>query len=88
MAGGMAEVEIIYFSDLLCVWAYISQARIDAIKEKFGDLVLIKHRFCSVFGDTADKITGRTRGLTKDSMLICGMWRSDFPMFDYIPNSG
>jgi predicted DsbA family dithiol-disulfide isomerase len=57
MAGGMAEVEITYFSDLLCVWAYISQARIDAIKEKFGDSVLIKHRFCSVFGDTADKIS-------------------------------
>jgi predicted DsbA family dithiol-disulfide isomerase len=50
-------VEITYFSDALCVWAYVSQARIDAVKEKFGDAVRIEHRFCSVFGDTARKIT-------------------------------
>ena len=48
--------EITYFSDALCVWAYISQARIDAIKRKFADAVHIEQRFCSVFGDTAAKI--------------------------------
>jgi predicted DsbA family dithiol-disulfide isomerase len=52
----MSVVEITYFSDALCVWAYVSQARIDAVKEKFGDAVRIEHRFCSVFGDTARKI--------------------------------
>jgi len=53
----MSVVEITYFSDVLCVWAYVSQARIDAVKVKFGDTVQIEHRFCSVFGDTARKIT-------------------------------
>jgi predicted DsbA family dithiol-disulfide isomerase len=53
----MSVVEITYFSDALCVWAYVSQARIDAVREKFGDAVRIEHRFCSVFGDTARKIT-------------------------------
>jgi predicted DsbA family dithiol-disulfide isomerase len=53
----MSVVEITYFSDLLCVWAYASQARIDAVNETFGDAVRIEHRFCSVFGDTARKIT-------------------------------
>jgi predicted DsbA family dithiol-disulfide isomerase len=53
----MSVVEITYFSDLLCVWAYASQARIDAVKEIFGDAVRMEHRFCSVFGDTARKIT-------------------------------
>jgi predicted DsbA family dithiol-disulfide isomerase len=52
----MPIVEVTYFSDLLCVWAYVSQARIDAVKEKFGNSVRIKHRFCSVFGDTVEKI--------------------------------
>jgi predicted DsbA family dithiol-disulfide isomerase len=52
----MAVVEVTYFSDLLCVWAYISQARIDAVTQKFGNSVLITPRFCSVFGDTVDKI--------------------------------
>ena len=53
----MSVVEITYFSDFLCVWAYVSQARVDAIKGKFGDAVRIEYRFCSVFGDTARKIT-------------------------------
>ncbi len=53
----MSVVEITYFSDVLCVWAYISQARLDAVKERFGDAVRIEQRFCSVFGDTAQKIT-------------------------------
>ncbi|QXX75120.1 DsbA family protein [Methylovirgula sp. HY1] len=53
----MSVVEVTYFSDVLCVWAYASQARIDAVKEQFGDSVQIEHRFCSVFGDAARKIT-------------------------------
>jgi predicted DsbA family dithiol-disulfide isomerase len=53
----MSAVEITYFSDVLCVWAYASQARIEAVKEKFGEAVRIEHRFCSVFGDTDGKIT-------------------------------
>jgi predicted DsbA family dithiol-disulfide isomerase len=53
----MSPVEITYFSDVLCVWAYASQARIEDIKQKFGEDILIDHRFCSVFGDSARKIT-------------------------------
>ena len=49
-------VEITYFSDALCIWAYTSQARIDAVRDTFGDAVRIEHRFCSVFADTAGKI--------------------------------
>jgi len=53
----MSAVEVTYFSDVLCVWVYVSQARVDAVKAKFGDTVRIQHQFCSVFGDTARKIT-------------------------------
>ena len=53
----MNSVEITYFSDLLCIWAYASQARVDAIKQNFADAVRLEHRFISVFGDTATKIT-------------------------------
>ncbi len=52
----MSAVEVTYFSDVLCIWAYASQARVDAVKENFGADVRIKHQFCSVFGDTARKI--------------------------------
>lgn len=52
----MDAVEITCFSDVLCVWAYVSQARIDAVGDRFGDAVRLRHRFCSVFGNTAEKI--------------------------------
>jgi len=60
----MSLVKITYFSDVLCIWAYISQARIDAVNAKFADAVHIEHRLCSVFGDTAQKIptTWKTKG--------------------------
>lgn len=60
----MSVVKVSYFSDVLCVWAYIAQARIDAVKEKFGDSVRLDHRFCTVFGNTAHKIpsTWRDKG--------------------------
>jgi predicted DsbA family dithiol-disulfide isomerase len=49
-------VDVTHFSDVLCVWAYISEARIDALKRKFGRSLRLSYRFCSVFGDTAGKI--------------------------------
>ncbi|MFZ1548254.1 MAG: DsbA family protein [Candidatus Nitrotoga sp.] len=50
------NIALTYYSDVLCVWAYISQARIDEVAAKFSDEVSIDYRFCSVFGDTAHKI--------------------------------
>jgi predicted DsbA family dithiol-disulfide isomerase len=53
----MAEkLKFTYYSDILCLWAHISQARVDEVSERFSDDVLIDYRFCSVFGDTAHKI--------------------------------
>lgn len=52
----MTVVQVSYFSDVLCIWAYATQARIEAVKKKFGNTVRLDYRFCSVFGDTAGKI--------------------------------
>jgi predicted DsbA family dithiol-disulfide isomerase len=61
-AAQMSVVQVSYFSDVLCIWAYATQARIDAVKEKFGDTVQFNYRFCTVFGDTAHKITSTWKG--------------------------
>lgn len=53
----MGAIEVKYFSDVLCIWAYASQARIEAAKDKFGDAIQLKYQFCPVFGDTDRKIT-------------------------------
>lgn len=49
-------VQIEYFSDVLCIWAYFAQLRIDAITANYGESVHFAHRFCSVFGDTPRKM--------------------------------
>jgi len=51
-----ATLSLTYYADVLCIWAYISQARVDEIALKFPDRVSVEYRFCSVFGDTARKI--------------------------------
>ena len=50
------KLKLTCYSDLLCIWAYISQARLDEVIHSFPDSVEIEHRFCSVFGDTLHKI--------------------------------
>ncbi len=49
-------VKVALFSDLLCLWAYISQARIDALQEQFGDRVEMSFHFIPLFGDTEKRI--------------------------------
>lgn len=51
----MAAIQITHFSDLLCIWAYVSQARIDELQSEFGDQVDFHYCFFPVFGDTAGK---------------------------------
>ncbi len=60
----MTAVPVIYVSDVLCIWAYFSEMRLRALKEAFGDQIRFDHRFCSIFGDTARKMstTWRDKG--------------------------
>jgi predicted DsbA family dithiol-disulfide isomerase len=60
----LKTVPITYFSDMLCIWAYIAQLRVNALKAAFGDQVRIEPKFCSVFGASARKIstTWRDKG--------------------------
>jgi len=52
----MRKIEVTYFSDVLCIWAYVAQARVDAVKQSFADQVELSYRFCSVFGDARTKL--------------------------------
>lgn len=60
----MSIGHVSYFSDVSCIWAYATQARIDAVKDKFGDRVRLEYRFCTDFGDSGRKIavTWRDKG--------------------------
>ncbi len=52
----MDRVKITYFTDALCVWAYVSQVRMDELKANFEDAVELDCRYFHVFGDVANKI--------------------------------
>ncbi|MDX1698904.1 MAG: hypothetical protein R3308_11480 [Thiohalobacterales bacterium] len=49
-------VDLAYFSDILCVWAYASQIRLDELKNNLGDKVRVHQHFISVFGCTEQRI--------------------------------
>ncbi|MBV1915789.1 MAG: DsbA family protein [Pseudomonadales bacterium] len=49
-------IQIDYFSDVLCVWAHVSQARVDELKKQFGSQVQLHHHFIPVFGCVKDRI--------------------------------
>jgi len=46
---------VTYFSDVLCVWAYVSQVRLDQLAAEYSDRIKIEERFCSVFPDARTK---------------------------------
>ena len=55
----MAPVRLTYFSDILCIWAYIAERRVEELLRKFGDELVIEAHFCSVFPDAWGKITDK-----------------------------
>ena len=43
-------IKIEYFSDVLCIWAYGGQIRMDELKRDFSEKVEIEYRFVPIFG--------------------------------------
>jgi predicted DsbA family dithiol-disulfide isomerase len=51
-----SSLKISYFTDVLCVWAWIGQQRVEELQKEWGDKVLIRHYCVNVFGDTSNRI--------------------------------
>ncbi len=56
MATAAEPLTIDCYSDLLCIWAYVAQPRIDALHRQFGPAMRLNHHFISIFGNTDDKV--------------------------------
>ena len=52
----MSPIRILHFSDVLCIWAYIAQVRVDELKKNFPDDVFFEFRYFQVFGDVRTKL--------------------------------
>ena len=51
-----APLAITYFSDILCVWAYVAEVRLAELESAHQGEIAIVHRFVSVFGDAHGKL--------------------------------
>lgn len=72
-------ITIDYFSDVLCVWAYAGQIRLDELQRHFGDDVLVRQRFMTLFGDTETRIgkgwqDGGYAGFGEHLKTVCAQW--------------
>ena len=52
----MEPIRIFYFSDILCIWAYIAQIRLDELQTTFHDKIAIQYHFVPVFGNAREKL--------------------------------
>ncbi len=55
-------LEILYFSDVLCVWAYVGQIRLETLRERFGAQICVRDRFINVYGDVPRRILQHAGG--------------------------
>tara|TARA_R110002096_G_scaffold408075_3_gene607070 strand:+ start:46526 stop:47182 length:657 start_codon:yes stop_codon:yes gene_type:complete len=57
----MERIAVQHFSDVLCVWAYVGQVRIDELCRNHGSEIVMHYHFVDVFGDVPGRITERWR---------------------------
>lgn len=51
-----SDATISYFSDVLCVWAYAAQIKLDELRRQFGGTLSVQYHFLPLFGDVAGHI--------------------------------
>lgn len=49
-------ITIEYFSDVLCVWAWIAQRRVEELEHNFKDQIRIHNRYMDIFGAVQHKM--------------------------------
>ena len=53
----MNKVCVEYFSDILCIWAYINQIKIKELKSNFQNNIEINYHFTDTFYSVNEKLT-------------------------------
>jgi len=71
------HIRIHYFTDVLCVWAYLAQIRLDELIKKYSENIEISYHFISIFGCTSKRIgdgwkdKGSYTGFSKHTQNVC-----------------
>ncbi len=56
MTPSIRRVQVNYYSDVLCVWAYTAQIKLDQMLAQFGDKVSVKYHYLTIFGNTRSRV--------------------------------
>jgi predicted DsbA family dithiol-disulfide isomerase len=88
-------IVIDHFSDLLCVWAYVAQIRVDELNKNFTEQVRFHYHFIPVFGVVEERVgegwkeKGGYAGFGHHVLEVCkqfphvelnhNVWRGDVP---------
>lgn len=71
------RIRIHYFSDILCVWAYLAQIRLDELIKNYSSKIEISYNFMPVFGCTKNRVgngwkdKGGFEGFSKHTHEVC-----------------
>lgn len=74
------QIVVEYFTDVLCVWAYVGQIRLDQLRQNFGDQVRVVYRFLPLFGATEERIRrqwserGGYEGFSRHVQTVASTW--------------
>jgi len=85
--NGKKQVRISYFSDVLCIWAYVGEARLRELQRTHGDQLEMVYRFIQVFGHVPEKmerVWGKRGGPAAYRDHVLGV-AADFPQVDVHP---
>lgn len=88
MPGHNCKIEISYFTDVLCIWAYIAQIRMDELQHNFAQQIQLKQHFIPVFGSVAlktEQVWKHQGGLTAYNKHIHELV-AKFPHIDVHPD--
>ena len=70
-------IQVDYFSDVLCIWAYIAQIRVDELCNEYGEKVILNYHFIPIFGCIEKRLgegwkeKGGFEGYNKHVLEVC-----------------
>ena len=103
MNDSMNKVEIAYWSDPLCIWAFVARDKLAKVREDFGDKVQINLHIVPVFGSIPQRfrdgswskagVEGRIAAMQRIARehagleICCQVWRDDPPSSSWTPSA-
>lgn len=98
----MSTIPITYWTDPLCIWAFVAQPRLDSIESEFEARVAVQHRIVPIFGSlpwrfdegpwSAGGVEARVAATARVAAqhgfegVTGAVWRDDTPASSWAPS--